>query len=113
MAHKYDLIAIGDVVIDAFIKLSVGEVTTDPTTKEMTLSMPFGEKIPYESLKVVAAVGNSSNVAVGLARLGFKTAMLAAIGKDYYGQQILDHEHAGERAWPDKFTLLYSVGIGN
>jgi ribokinase len=91
MAHKYDLIAIGDVVIDAFIKLSVGEVTTDPTTKEMTLSMPFGEKIPYESLKVVAAVGNSSNVAVGLARLGFKTAMLAAIGKDYYGQQILDH----------------------
>jgi ribokinase len=57
----------------------------------MTLSMPFGDKIPYESLKVVAAVGNASNVAVGLARLGFKTAMLAAIGKDYYGQQILDH----------------------
>ena len=88
---KYDLIAIGDVVVDAFIKLSVGTVTTDPETKEMTLSMPFGDKIPYESLKVVAAVGNASNVAVGLARLGFKTAMLAAIGDDYYGKQILDH----------------------
>lgn len=88
---KYDLIAIGDVVVDAFIKLSVGTVNTDPVTKEMTLTMPFGDKIPYESLKVVAAVGNASNVAVGLARLGFKTAMLAGIGNDYYGQQILDH----------------------
>jgi len=87
---KYNLIAIGDVVVDAFIKLSVGEVTTDPATKEMTLCMPFADKIPYESLKVVPAVGNASNVAVGLARLGFKTAMLAAVGKDYYGQQILD-----------------------
>jgi sugar/nucleoside kinase (ribokinase family) len=91
MPQTYDIVAIGDVVVDAFIKLSVGEVTTDPETKEMTLSMPFGDKIPYESLKVVAAVGNASNVAVGLARLGFKPAMLAAIGKDYYGQQIMDH----------------------
>lgn len=91
MKQTYDIVAIGDVVVDAFIKLSVGEVTTNPETKEMTLSMPFGEKIPYESLKVVAAVGNASNVAVGLARLGYKAAMLAAVGKDYYGQQILDH----------------------
>ncbi len=91
MHNKYDLIAIGDVVIDAFIKLSVGTVTTDPKTKEMTLSMPFGDKIPYESLKVVPAVGNASNVAVGLARLGFKTAMLAGVGDDYYGQQIIDY----------------------
>ena len=91
MHPKYDLVSIGDVVIDAFIKLSIGTVTTDDETKEMTLCMPFADKIPYESLKVVPAVGNASNVAVGLARLGFKTAMLAAIGKDYYGQQILDH----------------------
>ena len=91
MAHNYDLISIGDVVIDAFIKLSVGTVTTDPATKEMTLSMPFGDKIPYESLKVVPAVGNASNVAVGLARLGFKTAMLAAVGNDRYGQDIMDY----------------------
>lgn len=57
----------------------------------MTLSMPFGDKIPYESLKVVPAVGNASNVAVGLARLGFKTAVLAAIGDDRYGKDILDY----------------------
>ncbi len=91
MKQTYNIVAIGDVVVDAFIKLAVGEVTTNPETKEMTLSMPFGEKIPYEGLKVVAAVGNASNVAVGLARLGHKAAMLAAIGKDHYGQQILDH----------------------
>jgi sugar/nucleoside kinase (ribokinase family) len=88
---KYDLVAIGDVVIDAFIRLSVGTVNTDPTTKEMTLTMPFGDKIPYEDLKVIPAVGNASNVAVGLARLGFKTAALNAVGDDYYGQQILDY----------------------
>jgi sugar/nucleoside kinase (ribokinase family) len=33
-------------------------------------------------------------VAVGISRLGFKTAMVAGIGDDYYGQQILDHYRA-------------------
>ena len=88
---KYDLIAIGDVTTDAFIQLSTATVRTDPKSKELTLTIPFANKIPYDGLKVVPAVGNSSNVAVGLSRLGFKTAILTGIGDDHYGQEILDH----------------------
>jgi len=52
--------------------------------------MSFADKIPYESLDIVPAVGNSSNVAVGAARLGLRTAILTAVGGDYYGKQILE-----------------------
>ncbi|MDZ4244191.1 MAG: carbohydrate kinase family protein, partial [Candidatus Doudnabacteria bacterium] len=52
--------------------------------------MSFADKVPYESLTVIPAVGNSSNVAVGTARLGLKSAAFTAIGGDYFGTQILD-----------------------
>lgn len=90
MNSKYDLIAVGDTVIDAFIRLHDASVNCDLNHHKCQLCMSFADKVPYESLEVVPAVGNSSNVAVGLARLGFKTAILTAVGDDYYGQQILD-----------------------
>ena len=52
--------------------------------------MSFADKIPYESLVVIPAVGNASNVAVGAARLGLSTAMLTSIGNDRYGEDILN-----------------------
>jgi sugar/nucleoside kinase (ribokinase family) len=51
--------------------------------------MPFADKIPYEALTVIPAVGNASNVAVGAARLGLKTAILTSIGDDVYGKEVL------------------------
>lgn len=52
--------------------------------------MSFADKIPYETLEVIPAVGNASNVAVGLSRLGFKVGMVTAIGDDVFGKQILE-----------------------
>ena len=62
----------------------------DVNNEHCQLCMPFAEKIPYDSLEVVAAVGNSSNVAVGSARMGFKTAIITAVGGDRYGEDILE-----------------------
>jgi sugar/nucleoside kinase (ribokinase family) len=90
MHNKYDLIAIGDTVIDAFIKLHDATVSCDINHHKCQLCMSFADKVPYESLEIVAGVGNSSNVAVGIARLGFRSAILTAVGDDYYGKQILD-----------------------
>ena len=89
MSKKYDLIAIGDVVTDAFIRLKSASVECDLDKKNCRLCLSFADKIPYESLEVIPAVGNSSNVAVGVARLGFKTAMLTGLGDDFYGKEIL------------------------
>ncbi|MDP3993500.1 MAG: carbohydrate kinase family protein [bacterium] len=87
---KYDIISIGDTTTDAFIKLHDASVHCDLDNKNCQLCMSFADKVPYESLTVIPAVGNSSNVAVGTARLGLKSAAFTAIGGDYFGTQILD-----------------------
>ncbi len=48
--------------------------------------MPFGDKIPFEYVKVVKAVGNSANAAVSAARLGLNTALVCNIGDDQNGK---------------------------
>ena len=89
MKKKYDVVSIGDVVMDAFIGLQEAKVEWDKNHEHPRLSMSFADKIPYKSLAVIPAVGNASNVAVGATRLGLKTAMITAIGDDSYGKEIL------------------------
>jgi sugar/nucleoside kinase (ribokinase family) len=90
MKSKYDLVCVGDVVMDAFIGLEEASVHCALNHEDCQLCMSFATKIPYESLIVIPAVGNASNVAVGAARLGLKTAMLTSVGGDHFGQEILD-----------------------
>lgn len=89
MAKKYDLICAGDVVVDFFVTLHEASVHCGLNHERCELCMSFADKIPYESLAVIPGVGNASNVAVGAARLGLKTAILAAVGKDHYGGEIM------------------------
>ena len=93
MKQKYDLVCIGDVVMDAFIALKEARVEWDKAHEHPRISMAFADKIPYESLMVATGVGNASNVAVGAARLGLGTAMLTSVGDDDYGRQIIDMYH--------------------
>ena len=71
-----EFVAIGDTVVDSFIKLKTAEVSGMPDTDSYKLSLPFAEKIPYEDLTVVPAVGNAANAAVAAARLGLKPTTL-------------------------------------
>ena len=90
---KYQIISIGDCTIDAFIRLHEASVHCDIDKKNCQICMSFADKIPYETLDLVPAVGNSSNVAVGTARLGLNSAAFTAIGGDMFGKQILDVYH--------------------
>lgn len=85
----YQLISIGDCTTDAFIRIHRASVHCDLDHKNCQLCLSFADKVPYEDLTVVPAVGNSSNVAVGAARLGLRTAAFTAIGNDYFGREIL------------------------
>jgi sugar/nucleoside kinase (ribokinase family) len=76
--------------MDAFIGLQEAWVKENPDREHLAICMPFADKIPYESLTVATAVGNASNVAVGAARMGIRTAILTAVGGDYYGRQIFE-----------------------
>src|SRR3989344_4723387 len=85
----HDFVAIGDLVIDAFIKLKDASVTCDINREHCTISMTFGDKIPYESVTVVPAVGNSANASVAAAHLGLKSALISNIGSDDNGKACL------------------------
>lgn len=92
MSEQYDFVAIGDMVVDAFIQLSFKDshVVEDVDTGKKTLTMAFGSKLPYEDVVVVNAVGNSPNAAVSAQRLGLKTALVSNLGHDRYGKDCLE-----------------------
>lgn len=92
MSHteKLDVLSIGDVVTDAFIKLLDKEekVIHNKDGSEF-LAIPFGTKIPFDHVEVVPGVGNASNGAVAFARLGMKTGFVTNVGDDEEGRQII------------------------
>lgn len=88
--EPYDFIAIGDTVTDAFIKLKEASVHCDINTEKCVICMRFADKIPYEDVFVVPAVGNSANAAVSAARLGLKSALVSNLGEDYFGKECMD-----------------------
>jgi len=86
---KIEFLAIGDIVIDAFIKLKDAHVHCNIDREGCELCMRFGDKIPYDYVNVISAVGNSPNAAVSAARLGLKSALLSNIGNDENGKDCL------------------------
>ncbi len=90
MENNYDLIAIGETTIDAFIRLKDASVHCDINKENCEICMAFGAKIPYESVEEVPAVGNAANASVSAARLSLKSALVANIGKDRNGDLCVD-----------------------
>jgi sugar/nucleoside kinase (ribokinase family) len=87
---QIDILAIGDIAINVFIKIKDAETKCDSGGEHCKLCINFGTKIPYESALVCYAVGNSSNVAICTSRLGLKTALIANIGDDQNGINCLN-----------------------
>jgi sugar/nucleoside kinase (ribokinase family) len=84
---QIDFLAVGDIVTEPFIRLKEAEILDRDTAPK--LAMRWGDKIPYESATVCAAVGNASNAAVAAARLGLTSALRAYVGDDQYGADCL------------------------
>lgn len=84
-----DFIAVGDIVVDAFIGLEDAQVSCDINQENCTISMRFGDKIPYKSLDTIPAVGNSPNAAVAAARLGLASALVTNLGDDAHGAECV------------------------
>jgi len=84
-----DFLAIGDTVIDHFIHLKDASINCDIDTDACTISMNWGDKIPYEKVDVTYAVGNSANASISASRLGLKSALMSHLGKDQNGELCL------------------------
>jgi len=90
MENNYDLIGIGDIVIDTFIKLKQASIHGTPDSENYEICMPFAEKISYEDVFLAPAVGNAPNAVVCVSRLGLKTALVSNIGDDKAGVDCLN-----------------------
>jgi sugar/nucleoside kinase (ribokinase family) len=92
MSQQYDFVALGDILVDAFIELSKddADVSIDMDTGRKTLEMPFGSKLPYKDTIVINGVGNSPNASVAAHRLGLASAIVTNVGDDRNGSDCLE-----------------------
>ena len=96
----HDFIAIGDIVTDAFIHLKDPSAHIDIDHGVREICFRFGDKVPYEEVYILPAVGNSANPALSAARLGLKSALVSNLGDDYFGKECMDalaQEHVDAR----------------
>lgn len=87
MDKQIDFLAIGDLVVDDFIRLKDAEATCDLDQENCKLCVRFGDKVPFEFHEVVYAVGNSANAAVSASRLGLRAALSGVVGDDENGEK--------------------------
>ncbi len=86
MDKQIDFLAIGDLVVDDFIRLKDAEATCDLDQENCRLCVRFGDKVPFEFHEIIYAVGNSANAAVSASRLGLSSALSGVVGNDSYGE---------------------------
>jgi len=87
--HQIDVLSVGDIVTDAFIKLFQEDAQVVENEHGKWLAIPFGTKIPFDHAEVIKAVGNASNAAVAFARLGLKSAFATNVGGDDEGRDMI------------------------
>ncbi len=107
----YDFVAIGDVVTDEFISLKDAQVHCKIDSEQCELCVRFGDKIPYESVETVHAVGNAANAAVSATRLGLSTAFVGDVGGDELGEKIL--ETLSEQGVSTEFVSIHQNMVSN
>lgn len=86
-SKDFDFISIGDITIDAFIRLKDAKTNRNAEGKKNELILRFGDKVAYEFMEEVVAVGNSANAAVCASRLGLDAAMVTNVGDDHNGHE--------------------------
>jgi sugar/nucleoside kinase (ribokinase family) len=89
VAARPDVISIGDIVTDAFIKLLDDQAVTYENEQGKWIAMPFGTKIPFHHAEIVEAVGNAANAAVAFARLGLESSFVTNVGADPSGRDMI------------------------
>lgn len=86
---KLDVLSVGDIVTDAFIKLFDDQGHTYSNEHGRWLAIPFGVKIPFDRVEVVESVGNSANAAVSFSKLNLNSALMSNVGEDRYGRSMI------------------------
>lgn len=86
----FDIITIGDSMVDTFVVIDHDEATLQCNLKQdrCQLCIDYADKIPIKHTHQ-AIGGNAANVAVGCQKLGLKTTILTELGDDLNGLSIV------------------------
>jgi sugar/nucleoside kinase (ribokinase family) len=88
-AQRQDVIVIGDVATDIFLRLPDKVVTANRDETGHHLVIPFGGKVLCDKDATVAAGGDAANAAVAFARLGLRVALASFLAHDQFGRDLL------------------------
>jgi sugar/nucleoside kinase (ribokinase family) len=108
-------VSIGDIVTDVFIKLEDSYEHTYANEHGKWLAVPFGTKIPFDTVETIKAVGNASNAAVAFARIGLRSSFVTNVGEDHEGRDMMRALHKEKvdtrfvRINPDKKSNVHYV----
>ncbi|MCL4419018.1 carbohydrate kinase family protein [Patescibacteria group bacterium] len=85
--NTFDVVAVGNATVDTFLNIheTNKHFRLDPQTKELCIKS--GDKVLIDKSYLLVG-GNAANVSVGIARTGFKTAIIAEIGSDEFAEKI-------------------------
>ena len=83
----YDVVTIGSALVDIFI--SSKDFYLKKVDSALWLCQQYDEKIEVDSFKVTTG-GGGSNTAIGFARMGFNTGVVAELGTDSWSELLLN-----------------------
>lgn len=84
-----DLLLIGDVSIDEFMKINDALLLCDINHENCQICFDYEDKIPVEQFDATLA-GNSNNVGIGCKKLGLDVAIYCELGNDPNAQKFID-----------------------
>lgn len=93
----FDFVTIGDIKLDTFVVLEGASIQCELKERDCLLCLPYGAKLTVKTFEPQMA-GSAPNVAVGLRRLGLKTAVASIVGHDataHLAYQELKKERVG------------------
>ncbi len=108
---EVEVLCIGDVVTDAFIKLFDDRAHTYENEHGEWLAIPFGQKVPFDRAEVIEAVGNAANAAVSFAKLGIQSGLVSNVGGDSQGRDIIRALH--DKGVDSRFVIINPNKISN
>lgn len=82
-----NFLSIGDISVDAFIKLKQAEIIENINHDHKKICFGFGDKVAFESSTEILSTGNSANSSIAISKLGVNSSILTHTGNDYYGNK--------------------------
>lgn len=93
VTKQIDVLSVGDIVTDAFIKLFDDQAHAYNNDHGKWLAVQFGTKIPFDHAEIIEAVGNAANAAVSFSRLGLNSGFVTNVGGDQHGRDMITALH--------------------